>query len=473
MAETTYDVAILGGGPGGYVAAIRAAQLGLATLLVEKEPLLGGTCLHRGCIPTKALLESATRLEQARHGDDFGVVLDAAPRLDMQKVHKRKSSVVKRMAMGLDGLMKKNRITVATGVGALAGPGRVRVGEAEHAVKHVILATGSVPAAPGLFPVDGVRVLTSDHMLEYPDVPARLVVVGAGAVGMEFASLYARYGSQVAVVEMLPRVLPLEDEEVSAEVERSFRKQGITIHTGCSIQKVDVGPDSVRLEGEGLPEGLEAEVLLVAVGRRAVTEGLGLETVGLEVERGRIPVDGFMRTRAAGVYAIGDLVATPQLAHVASAEGILAVEHLAGLEPHPIDYGRSPSATYCHPEVASVGMTEAAAVAAGHEVKIGKFPFAALGKAAILGETEGFAKVVVDARYGEVLGVHLVGPHVTDLVSEAVVALSCEATAEELVHSIHPHPTLSEALMEAAHAAVGSPIHFVPPPPRRKREAAV
>ncbi len=337
MPETTYDVAILGAGPGGYVAAIRAAQLGLSTLLVEKDPLLGGTCLHRGCIPTKVLLETATRLDEARHGEEFGVVLEGPPRLDLEKVHKRKSSVIKRMAMGLDGLMKKNRVTVVAGRGSLAGPGRVRVGGQDYVAKHVILATGSVPAVPALFPVDGVRVLTSDHMLAHPEVPARLIVVGAGAVGMEFASIYARYGSQVAVVEMLPRALPLEDEDVSAEIERSFRKQGIAIHLGCTIESVAVGESSVRVEGAGLPEGLEAEVLLVAVGRRAVTEGLGLETVGLEVERGRIPVDEFMQTRAPGVYAIGDLVATPQLAHVASAEGILAVEHLAGLKPHSLD----------------------------------------------------------------------------------------------------------------------------------------
>lgn len=471
MAETSYDVAVIGGGPGGYVAAIRAAQLGLATLLVEKDPQLGGTCLNRGCTPTKALLETATRLDHARHGEEFGLVLEGSPRVDMARVHQRKNAVVRRLAMGLDGLMKKNRVTVARGHGSLAGPGRVRVGDEEHAVRHVILATGSVPTVPPVFPVDGVRVLTSDHMLAYPEVPPRLIVVGAGAVGMEFASIYARYGSQVAVVELLPRVLPLEDEEVSAEVERAYRRQGIAIHTGAAVQRVHVGPETVRVEGEGLPEGLEAEVLLVAVGRRPYTEGLGLETVGLELDRGRVPVDGVMRTRVPGVYAIGDLVATPQLAHVASAEGILAVEHLAGLEPHPIDYGRSPSATYSQPEVASVGLTEAAAVEAGYDVKVGRFPFSALGKAAILGETGGFAKVVADSRYGEVLGVHLVGPHATELVSEAVVALTVEATLDELMHAIHPHPTLSEALMEAAHAAAGSPIHFVPPPPRRKREA--
>ena len=470
MTETTYDVAVLGGGPGGYVAAIRAAQLGLSTLLIEREPHLGGTCLHRGCIPTKALLETASRLEAARHGEEFGVVLEGPPRLDLERVHQRKKSVVRRLASGIDGLMKKNRVTVVTGHGRLAGPGRVSVGEQEYAARHVILATGSAVSVPSLFPVDGVRVLTSDQILEHPEVPARLVVVGAGAVGMEFASIYARYGSQVTVVELLPRVLPLEDEDVSAEVERLFRKQGIAIHTGCGIEKVEVEGSTVRLAGQGLPEGLECEVLLVAVGRRAVTADLGLETVGLEVERGRIPVDSMMRTKAPGIYAIGDLVPSAQLAHVASAEGILAVEHLAGLAPHPLQPLHFPSATYCHPEVASVGLSEAAAVAAGHEVKVARFPFAALGKATILGETDGFVKVVTEARYGEVLGVHLVGPHATDLVSEAVVALTCEATVEELVHSIHPHPTLSEALMEAAHQAAGSPIHFIPPPPRRKRE---
>jgi len=473
MAEMTFDVAILGGGPGGYVAALRAAQLGKSTLLVEKEPHLGGTCLHRGCIPTKALLESANRLEQARHGEEFGIVLDGPVRLDLERVHQRRRGLVRRLAMGIDGLMKKSRVTVVTGHGRLAGPGRLRVDDREYAASHVILATGSTVAVPPVFPVDGVRVLTSDHMLESGQVPPRLVVVGAGAVGMEFASIYARYGSQVTVVEMLPRVLPLEDEEVSAEVERLFRKQGIAIHTGSGIERVQVGPESVQVLGQGLPEGLEAEVLLVAVGRRAVTGDLGLESVGIQTDRGRIPVDQFMRTTAPGVYAIGDLVPTPQLAHLASAEGALAVEHLAGLEPHPVDYRFVPSATYCHPEVASVGLSEAAAVAAGHEVKVGRFPFAALGKAAILGQTDGFVKIVADARFGEILGVHLVGPGATDLVSEAVVALNCAARLPDMLHSIHPHPTLSEALMEAAHQAAGCPIHFIPPPPRRKREPAV
>jgi len=470
MPETIFDVAILGGGPGGYVAAIRAAQLGLSTLLVEKEPQLGGTCLHRGCIPTKALLETAARLDQARQAEEFGVMLSGPPALDMGRAHQRKKTLVRRLAMGIEGLLKKNRVTVVTGHASLDGPGRVRVEGQVHQARHVILATGSTVAVPPVFPVDGVRVLTSDHMLEYPEIPPRLVVVGAGAVGMEFASIYSLFGSQVTVIEMLPRVLPLEDEDISAEVERIFRKRGVAFHTGCAIEQVEVGADSVRLQGRGLPAGLQAEILLVAVGRRANTEGLGLESVGLELERGRIPVDHFMRTRVPGIYAIGDLVPSPQLAHVASAEGILAVEHLAGLEPHPVDYRFIPSATYCHPEVASVGLSEAAAVAAGHEVKVGRFPFAALGKAAIMGQTEGLVKVVAEARFGEVLGVHLVGPHATDLVSEAVLALTCEATLGELLHSVHPHPTLSEALMEAAHQAAGAPIHFIPPPPRKKRD---
>jgi dihydrolipoamide dehydrogenase len=470
MPETSFDVAILGGGPGGYVAAIRAAQLGMSTLLVEKDPQLGGTCLHRGCIPTKALLETASRLDQARQAEEFGVMLSGPPALDMGRAHQRKKTLVRRLAMGIEGLLKKNRVTVLTGQASLDGPGRVRVEGQVHQARHVILATGSTVAVPPVFPVDGVRVLTSDHMLEYPEIPPRLVVVGAGAVGMEFASIYSLFGSQVTVVEMLPRVLPLEDEDISAEVERIFRKRGVTFHTGCAIEQVEVGADSVRLRGRGLPEGLQAEILLVAVGRRANTEGLGLDSVGLEEERGRIPVDHFMRTRVPGIYAIGDLVPSPQLAHVASAEGILAVEHLAGLEPHPVDYRFIPSATYCHPEVASVGLSEAAAVAAGHEVKVGRFPFAALGKAAIMGQTEGFVKVVAEARFGEVLGVHLVGPHATDLVSEAVLALTCEATLGELLHSVHPHPTLSEALMEAAHQAAGAPIHFIPPPTRKKRD---
>jgi dihydrolipoamide dehydrogenase len=468
--EQTYDLVVIGAGPGGYVAAIRAGQLGLRTALVEKDARLGGTCLHRGCIPTKALLESATVYDRSRRAGTWGIRVGEVA-VDWPAVQKRKTRVVRKNAAGIDYLMKKHRVTVLQGRGRLAGEGRVQVqppdgDPLELQTRHVLLATGSVPMPLRGFEPDGERVLTSDHLLEVDHVPASLVVLGAGAVGVEFASIFQRLGSEVTLVEMLPRVLPIEDHDVSAELARILGGQGITIRTGTRATGVERSADGVRVtlattEAPGVEETLEAELLLVAVGRAPAGQDLGLETVGLQLDtRGRLPVDPYQRTTAPGVYAIGDLVPGAMLAHLASAEGILAVDHLAGRAVTPIDHDLVPSCTYCEPEVASVGLSEAEARNRGREVTAARFPFAAVGKARILDAEEGFVKLVLDREHGELLGVHIIGPHATDLLGEACVALELECTGEYLAHVIHPHPTLCEALMEAAHAVVGEPIHI-------------
>jgi dihydrolipoamide dehydrogenase len=455
------DLVVIGSGPGGYVAAIRAAQLGLAVTVVEKDALLGGTCLHRGCIPTKALLHTADLLEEARHGAELGVGC-AEPTLDLVRAHQHKQKVVKKNAKGIESLFRKNRIEVVPGRGRLDGPRRVVVegasGERAIDARHLLLATGSAVRGLPFLPFDGARVLSSDHILELATVPSRLAILGAGAVGVEFASMFATFGSKVTLIEMLPRVLPLEDEEISAALEKALAKRGIEILTSTAASGARVGADGVTLE---LPSrSLQADVTLVAVGRRPVTEELGLEAAGVELERGFVKVDRFMRTAASEVYAIGDVVATPQLAHLASAEGILAVEHMAGREPRPIDYDQVPSCTYCDPEVASIGLTEAKARERGHDVATGKFPFSASGKAAILGRADGFVKVVRETRYDQLLGVHVIGPRATELIGEAGIALRLEATTEDLERAIHPHPTLSEAMMEAARVAAGRGLHI-------------
>jgi dihydrolipoamide dehydrogenase len=455
------DLVVIGSGPGGYVAAIRAAQLGLAVTVVEKDPFLGGTCLHRGCIPTKALLHTADLLEEARGGAELGVTC-AEPRLDLAKAHQHKSKVVRRNAKGIESLFRKNRVEVVHGRGRLDGARRVVVdgdgGERTLDTRHVLIATGSTVRTLPFLPFDGKRVLSSDHILELASVPARLAILGAGAVGVEFASMFASFGSKVTLIEMLPRVLPLEDEEISAALEKSLARRGIEILTGTGAAGARVAEGGVVLELAS--RSVEADVVLVAVGRRPVTEDLGLEAAGVELERGFVRVDRFMRTAAPEIYAIGDVVPTPQLAHLASAEGILAVEHMAGRDPRPIDYDQVPSCTYCDPEVASVGLTEATARERGYDVVSGKFPFVASGKAAILGRTDGFVKVVRETKHDQLLGVHVIGTRATELIGEAGIALRLEATAEDLERSIHPHPTLSEAMMEAARVAAGRGLHI-------------
>jgi len=452
------------------VASIRAAQLGLKVVLVEKDKALGGTCLHRGCIPTKTWLHDSDFYHKVLHSERFAVKLDSPPQLDVALLLKRKNDVIRRMAMGLDGLMKKNRVEVVQGWGRVVVPDKLAVGDRTIKARHLILATGSAPALlPGI-KVDSQRVFSSDEILELDRIPRSMLILGAGAVGMEFASIYRRLGAEVQVVELMDRVLPMEDSEISAEIAKAYHKQGIALHTSTRMQEVEVTDQAVRLrvqdsQGE---RWLEAEVLLSAAGRKPLLEGIGLEELGLARSGRFLQVDSYMRTSIPSIYAIGDIVPSQQLAHVASAEGIVAVEHLAGHDTRPLDYHKIPSATYCHPEVASVGLTEQQAHEQGFSVKVGRFPWAALGKAQILGETDGLVKVVADEKYGELLGVHIVGPHATDLIHEACVALHCEATVEELFRTVHAHPTLAEGIMEAAHGVFSTPIHYIPPPPRKK-----
>ena len=460
------DLVVIGSGPGGYVAAIRAAQLGLRVGVVEKDSKLGGTCLHRGCIPTKALLQTAGLLEKARRSSDYGVDTGEV-RLDLEGARSFKTRVVDKNAKGIEFLFKKNSIRSFHGRGRLVGRNEVEVTDesGSHTLwgKHILIATGSVPREIGVARTDGRRILDSDQLLELPEVPESLVVLGAGAVGVEFASIFASFGSQVTLVEMLPRLLPLEDEEISKQLERSFRKRKIKSLTDTQLMGVSHAEEGlrVRVQREGKePQDLSAQMLLVAVGRAPVTENLGLSELGIGLDRGFIETNEFMQTSVSHVYAIGDVVDTPWLAHVASAEGILAVEHMAGEAARPLNYDRVPAVTYCDPEVASVGLTEAQARERGYDVACGKFPFTALAKAAIEGQTDGFVKVVRETRYDELLGVHIIGPHATDLIAEACVALQIESTTEELFRTIHAHPTLSEAVAEAAHAAVGHAIHI-------------
>ncbi|HUI42307.1 MAG TPA: dihydrolipoyl dehydrogenase [Terriglobia bacterium] len=463
-----YDFAVIGSGPGGYVAAIRAAQLGLKTAVVEKEAKFGGTCLHWGCIPTKALLFDAEVYDYVKRAREFGVVCTQFS-LDWDAILARKSKIVTKLAKGTEFLLRKNKVETVHGYGRFSGNGRISVTDAQNKrrelhAKHIVLATGSeATMLPGLEP-DGATILTNKEILALKAIPKSLAIVGAGAVGLEFASIFSRLGAQVALIEMLPRIAPLEDEEISAELEKSFRKQGIAIHTGAKVEKVAKSERGVLLTvagGDGKALKIEAQTLLVAVGRAPNTRDIGLENTRIRSERGFISVNGFMQTDEPGVYAVGDIVAaSPLLAHVGHAEGIVAATHAAGKPAEPINYQQVPNCTYCEPEVSSVGLTERQARQAGHRVKVGRFPFSANSKADILGARAGFVKIVSDERYGEILGVHMIGPRVTETIAEAVLALRLEATAEDLAHTIHPHPTLSEAVLEAGHAAHDWAIHI-------------
>jgi dihydrolipoamide dehydrogenase len=468
LANEQFDVAIIGSGPGGYVAAIRAAQLGLKVAIVEKDKRLGGTCTLRGCIPTKQLLMSAHIYEQMQHAADFGVEASEI-QLAFANVQKRKDRVVMKNSKGIEYLMKKNKITTFSGTGKLSLPGKVEVTRSDGNnetvnTKNVIIATGSVVRPIPGFDTDGQRVVNSDHILELKEVPKSLIVMGAGAVGVEFASVYSRFGADTTIVELLPRLVPLEDEEVSRELEKSFRKRGLKSQVDTKLEKLELTDNRVVVTGKtskGEAVRLEAEMLLVAVGRMPYTEGLGLEGTKIKVEKGFIQVDQFQQTGEQGVYAIGDVVPTPLLAHLASKEGIVAAEHIAGhKDVRPINLRLVPNCTYCDPEVASVGLTEAKAKELGYDVKSGKFPFSASGKARILGEEEGFVKVVSEAKYDEILGVHIIGPHATELIAEACVAMQLESTAEELGRTMHAHPTVAEAVMEAAEGVHGLSVHI-------------
>ena len=465
MSGERYDVAILGGGPGGYVAAIRAGQLGLKTVLIEKAKV-GGTCLHWGCIPTKALLESAEVLILARRAGEFGVRVSEAS-LDLKAAMERKDRVVKKNLMGTESLLKKNKVVTIRGEGRLKAKDRIEVTDAAGAKSEVsagaiVLATGSRVGSLPMAPVDGSVVLSSDDILSLDRVPESLLVIGAGAVGVEFASIYHSFGSKVILVEREPRLVPIEDPEISEALQRAFTRQGMEILTGASIQSVRVEGDRAWSEVlvQGQVQRYHTERVLMAAGRKPNTEGLGLEALGLATERGFVRVNEMMETSVPGVYAIGDIVPGPALAHVASHEGVVAVEKIAGRHPHPVNYQAIPNCTYCHPQIASVGMTEAQARASGRAIKVGKFPFIANSKAGILGQGDGFVKAVSDATSGELLGVHIIGVQATEQIAESVVARHFEATALELAEVVHAHPTLAEATMEAMLATDGRPIHF-------------
>jgi len=468
----SYDVVIIGAGTGGYVAAIRCAQLGKKVAVVEKQKALGGTCLIWGCIPTKALLEHAHALKVIRDAKEWGVTLpSAAPAIDMNQVQSRKDRIVTGLTRGVEFLFKKNKIDWIKGTAHLAGKGKVDIVEGEKQTleaKEIVIATGSsARSVPGI-EIDRTRIITSDEAIGLKDVPKSLVIMGSGAVGVEFASIYRRFGSEVTIIELLPRLVPVEDEAISAELEKSFKKQGIKALTGTKVTKAAAGTNGVDIEAQtpdGRTQKLSADLLLVATGRGPVTAGLGVEDAGIAMEKGYVKVDDLYRTSVPNVSAIGDVITMgsgvhPQLAHVSSAEGILVAERIAGEDVRPINYDHVPSCTYCDPEIGSVGLTEAEARQKGYDVRVGSFPFGVLGRAKMAGEGEGFVKIVADRKYDEILGVHMIGPRSTELVAEAVLALRLECTVEELIRTIHAHPTFSEAVGEAAHATHGAAIHL-------------
>ena len=471
MPDTIYDVALIGSGPAGYTAAIRAGQYGLKTALIEKDALLGGTCLHVGCIPTKALLFNAEIWDHLKAAKEFGIEGIDARKLNWPAVQDRKSKIVLKHAKGLEFLMKKNKVETIKGYGKLTGPAQngvftVEVKGADGKTsqikaKKVIVSTGSeARMIPGLEPDS--KILTNIEILSMGEVPKSLIIVGAGAVGVEFASIFNSFGTQVTILEMLPRLVPVEDEEVSKELARVYRKRGINFHNGAKVEKVEKTKSGVAVtfSVEGKQQKIEAEKILIAVGRKPRTENIGLEKTRIKADRGFIKTNEWMETAEPGIYAIGDIVlGTPQLAHVGAMEGIVAVSKIAGKEAKPIDPQKIPNATYCHPEIGSVGLTEAKAKELGHDVKVGKFPFTANSRASIVGQHEGFIKIVSDAKYGEILGVHIIGPQATELISEAVAAMELEATVEDLMWTIHAHPTLAEAMLDASNSVYGMAIN--------------
>jgi dihydrolipoamide dehydrogenase len=464
VTDQQYDVVVIGSGPGGYVSGIRAGQLGMKVAVVEKDPFIGGTCTHRGCIPTKALLENADVYEHVRRSKEFGITVGDV-QLDFKAGQDRKQQVVDKNAKGIEFLFKKNKVDRITGFAKLAGKGVVEVtndGQSQKLqAKNVILAMGSTPKDLPHIKSDGKRIINSDHILLLTEVPKAMLVIGAGAVGCEFASIFARFGTKVTIVEVLPQLLPIEDEEVAKEFTRIFKKKGIEVLTDAKVESAEPHDAGVKVvvSAKGKQQTFDVEVVLSATGRRAVIENCGLEGTKVNVERGLVQVDQFMRTGEPNVYAIGDIVPTPALAHVASAEGIVAIEHMKELNPRPINYDHVPNCTYTDPEVASVGLTEKKAKERGYDVKVGKFPFTANSKARILGEAGGLVKLVTDKKYDELLGMHIVGPRATELIVEGCAALELEATAESIAKTIHAHPTLSEAIMEAAEDVGGHSIH--------------
>jgi dihydrolipoamide dehydrogenase len=460
-----YDVIVIGSGPGGYVAAIRASQLGLKTAIVERENL-GGICLNWGCIPTKALLKSAQVFEYLNHAKEYGISADNI-KADFGAVIKRSRDVADGMSKGIQFLMKKNKIDVIMGTAKVKPGKKVEVTAADktvatHDAKHIIIAVGARSRELPNLPQDGKKIIGYRQAMNLPKQPKSLVVVGSGAIGIEFAYFYATMGTKVTVVEFLPNIVPVEDEDVSKQLEKSFKKLGVEIMVNASVESVDTKGDlsKVKIKTADGEKIVEAEVVLSAVGIQTNLENLGLEEVGIATDKGKILTDKFYATNVPGYYAIGDCVGGQALAHVASAEGITCVEKIAGHHPEPMDYNNIPGCTYCQPEVASVGYTEKKAKEAGYEIKVGKFPFTASGKAKAAGAPDGFVKLIFDAKYGEILGAHMIGYNVTELIAEIVVARKLEATGHELIKSVHPHPTMSEAIMEAAAAAYGEVIHL-------------
>lgn len=460
-----FQLAIIGSGPGGYVAAIRAGMLGIKTALIEKDPFLGGTCLHRGCIPTKALLHSAELYDEIKHCEDHGISVDNL-KLDIHKVYSRKNAIVSQLSKGIEYLVKKRKVEPFTGTGSFIDSTTIRItssdGEETIQADNIIIATGSTPADLPHIKADGKTIINSDHILKLEEIPKSLAVIGSGAVGSEFASIFRSFESEVHLIELLPRLLPLEDEECSAELARSFKKRGMKCHAATEVSDVAAGKKGATLtmKKAGKESTLEVDTVLLAAGRRPVLEGLNIEAAGVKTDGRFVEVNGHMQTSVPGIYAIGDVVSSPALAHVASREGTLAADHIAGKHVRTIDYSKVPNCTYSNPEVASVGMTEAAAKSAGYDVRVGKFPFSAIGKAMILGDTNGFIKIVSDKRYDEVLGVHIIGPRATELIAEATLGVALETTVEEIAETIHAHPTLSEAMLEAAHSVYGEAIHI-------------
>ncbi|MCW5696558.1 MAG: dihydrolipoyl dehydrogenase [Bauldia sp.] len=472
MADTSFDLIVIGAGPGGYVAAIRAAQLGLKTAVVDRAHL-GGICLNWGCIPTKALLRSAEIYDHMQHAGAYGLSAEGVG-FDLEAVVKRSRGVAGQLSRGVDGLLKKNKVTVIWGEAKLTAPGKISVTAAEngprgalgggdYAAKHIIIATGARPRVlPGIEP-DGALIWTYFDAMVPKVMPKSLVVMGSGAIGVEFASFYRTMGAEVTLVEVLPQILPVEDEEIAAHARKRFEKQGIRILTGAKVAKVEKGTDSITATidlGGGKTESITADRLISAVGVVGNIENLGLEALGVKTDRGIVVADGLGRTNVPGIYAIGDVAGPPMLAHKAEHEGVVCVEAIAGGHPHPIDKAKIPGCTYCNPQIASVGLTEAKAKEGGREIRVGRFPFIGNGKAIALGEPEGLVKTIFDAKTGQLLGAHLVGAEVTELIQGFVIAMNLETTEEELIHAVFPHPTLSETMHESVLNAYGRAIHI-------------
>ncbi len=460
-----FDLIVIGSGPGGYVAAIRASQLGLKTAIIEKSEL-GGVCLNWGCIPTKALLKSAQVYDYINHSKEYGIIVDSF-KADFDAIIKRSRDVAGGMSKGVSFLLKKNKIEVIKGYGKVVASGKVEVTADDQSKKiydskSIIIATGARPRELPNIKIDGKKIVSYMQAMVLPEQPKSMVVVGSGAIGCEFAYFYNSLGTKVTIVEYLPHILPLEDEEISKALTRSYKKSGISIMTESSVESVDTSGTGCKVKVKTLvgEEIIECDVVLSAVGIATNLENIGLEALGIKTEKGKVVVDDFYKTSIDGVYAIGDIVRGPALAHVASHEGIICVEKIAGKNPHPMNYGNIPSCTYCWPEVASVGLTEKQAIEAGYEIKVGRFPFSASGKASASGTKDGLVKVIFDAKYGEWLGCHMVGANVTEMIAEAVVARDLETTGHEILNAIHPHPTMSEAIMEATADAYGECIHL-------------